>query len=102
MESSTRESKKKKLEFTLNRVAIENWLIYGHCAVTGVKFEWRYFGHNNPLAPSLDRIDPRIGYTDSNCRLVSWIFNRAKGKDTDEDVFEMVRAIYAVKKLGST
>jgi len=43
-------------------------------------------GH--PLRPSLDRIDSNIGYTNSNIRIVSLMYNLAKGKLNDVDFIQ--------------
>lgn len=48
---------------------------------------------DNPWSPSLDRINPKIGYIDGNCRLVTWIYNRAKGSGTDEDVVSFAKGV---------
>lgn len=87
-------SKARNLEFQLPRQDVERWLASGVCAVTGIKFVLDKPG--SPLAPSLDRINPKIGYVSGNCRLVTWIYNRAKGDDTDADVLQMMEAINAV------
>lgn len=33
------------------------------------------------------------GYIDGNCRLVTWIYNRAKGSGTDEDVINFAKGV---------
>lgn len=69
----------------------------GYCAVTGIEFSHAGDGIRSrvsgPFAPSIDRIDPLQGYTQENCRFVIWAFNRFKGADTDEVVFEIARII---------
>jgi hypothetical protein len=47
----------------------------------------------NPWSPSLDRIDPKIGYTLENTRVVVWIYNTAKNVFHDEDVMLMAQAL---------
>jgi len=45
----------------------------GRCAVSGLPFSLAEIGHGRarrPFAPSLDRIDPALGYTPENLRLV--------------------------------
>jgi hypothetical protein len=39
--------------------------------------------HRHPYAPSIDRIDGKLGYTKANCRIVSWIFNQARSNYSD-------------------
>ena len=89
---------KRGLEFTISREFVEASLLAGHCAVTGAKFNLNEGAtRQNPLAPSLDRINPKIGYILGNCRLVTWIYNRAKGDGTDADVFAMAELINALE-----
>jgi hypothetical protein len=67
-----------------------NWLkdkiSNGVCEVTGIPFdinnktEYRV----NPFYPSIDKINPKNGYTIDNCRLVCYIYNIAKGEFSDE------------------
>jgi len=49
-----------------------------------------------PHSPSLDRIDPRKGYTKRNVQVVAWWYNQAKGEYTDEEVLHLCRLV--VKK----
>lgn len=44
----------------------------GRCAISGIPF---VFEKNNPLAPSVDRIDSRLGYTLENVRVVCQAIN---------------------------
>lgn len=56
----------------------------GRCAYTGYEFDlspWKDGGGlQNPYGPSLDRYDPKLGYTESNTRLVLWGVNLMKGR----------------------
>lgn len=66
------------------------------CEVTGLPFDLgpaERPNHINPFAPSVDRIDNSKGYTQDNCRVVVWIYNRAKGPDSDQDVFILASAL---------
>jgi hypothetical protein len=85
------------IEFTIDLEFVNGLISLGCCAVTGIRFEFSRTGtRQNPRAPSLDRINPRVGYVKSNCRLVTWIYNRAKGDGTDQDVIELAEALNAV------
>jgi hypothetical protein len=42
---------------------------------------------------SIDKIDPKKGYTLENSRVVVWIYNAAKNIFTDEDVMRMANAL---------
>jgi hypothetical protein len=91
-------AKNKGLVFELTKDFVAAQLVLGYCSVTNLKFDLS-FGETklNPLAPSLDRIDPTLGYTIKNTRTVCWIFNRAKGDGSDEDVQMLVEAFNAIK-----
>lgn len=74
------------------------WLLekiqIGVCEVTGLPFRLGVQGQGrNPYAPSVDRIDPRQGYTLDNCQVVIWMYNAAKGNWSHEDVIEMAKAL---------
>jgi len=64
---------------------IQERLDKGICEVTGIPFEFveRYGGkagfNHFPWNPSIDKVDPNGGYKKSNCQLVVWAYNRAKG-----------------------
>lgn len=64
----------------------------GLCEVTGLPFTYG-LDARNPWSPSLDRIDPSIGYTIENTRVVVWIFNAAKNVFKDSDVMLMAHAL---------
>ena len=89
---------KRSIVFDLPQETVATWLRAGKCAATGLVLDMKFAAKKlNPLAPSLDRIDPAYGYTPKNTRMVCWIFNRAKGDGTDADVQLLVEALYAVK-----
>lgn len=80
-----------------------DWLLHklenGKCEVTGMPFHIQSYKENpgfdkHPYTPSVDKIDPDKGYTTDNCRLVVWVYNRAKGKYSDSIVLEMAKALY--------
>lgn len=69
----------------------------GICSVTGIPFVFDSPVHQSPFAPSLDRIDPSIGYIPENVRVVIYAYNTAKGIGTDDDVLRMARALLKTK-----
>lgn len=92
-------ARKRGLEFSIDRTFVEAALAIGRCAVTYIAFDLTEGAtRSNPLAPSLDRIDPHIGYVPGNCRLVTWIYNRAKGDGTDADVHKLAEALLAINQ----
>lgn len=63
------------------------------CSMTGIQLSWEGPVKANPIAPSPDRIDHNKGYVSGNVRIVSWIYNRARGNNSDEDVIAMAKAL---------
>ncbi len=94
-------AKKLGLEFSISREIVDSWLKTGKCSVTGVPFDLST-DRDNPWSPSLDRINPKIGYTEFNSRLVTWIYNRAKGSGTDEDVINFSRGVISAIDIRKT
>lgn len=77
---------------------IHRLLEIGSCPITGLKFDFtggtRAQGrHNNPFAPSIDKIIPALGYTDANTRLVIWQYNWMKGELSDDEIFLLCFAV---------
>lgn len=75
------------------------WLVerfLNGCELTGSPFVIRGGIHS----PSIDRIDPDKGYTQSNCRLITLAMNMFKGRGTDADMEEAARAF--LDKLDQT
>lgn len=78
-----------------NELSVEwilNKLQDGKCEVTGLPFTYS-LNARNPWSPSLDRMDPNIGYTLDNTRVVLWIYNASKNVFTDADVLLMAQAL---------
>lgn len=67
------------------------------CLLTGIElqFESHHGGKRNckPFSPSLDRINPKLGYTKENTRLVCTLINLAMNT-FGEDTFRQVAAAY--------
>lgn len=69
------------------------------CPATGDAFvigEGSDYSDRNPMTPSVDKIDPNGGYTMDNCRVVSWFYNLAKARWTDEEVISLCTKIAKV------
>ena len=69
------------------------------CALTGRKFKLHNSRINdksegpNPLGYSIDRIDPKSGYTKDNCRIILFCVNAFKGTMTDEQMISIAQDI---------
>jgi hypothetical protein len=62
------------------------------CELTGIPFRMEKFGYcRSPFAPSVDRIDSRVGYTPRNTRLVAVSVNLALN-EFGEKVLRMIAA----------
>lgn len=86
---------KLNLEFNLTREFIKEQLANGTCKATGIKFRYEMGDTKiiSPFAPSVDKINPKLGYTIDNCQVVCWIYNRAKGDSSHEEVLILARSL---------
>lgn len=86
-------AKEKGLDFDLT----EDWakaLWTGKCAVSGLDFVLGTRGSGPHIwSPTIDRIVPKLGYIQSNCRFILQAVNAMKGALTDEDMLKVARAI---------
>jgi hypothetical protein len=69
------------------------------CPMTGLKFfmDRSDEGTKNPFSPSIDRIEPRLGYTKTNCRIIIFAMN-AMLSDWGENVVQLVMEGYQTKQ----
>lgn len=65
------------------------------CYYSGLKFNYSAI-KNNPLYPSLDRVDSRLGYVPGNIVLVAWFINRAKSDCSVTEFIELLDRLKAV------
>lgn len=94
--SARARARNKKLPFDLTRAWVEDHLRPMVCEATGITLQFKEGEVNasvSPWAPSLDRIDSTLGYTVNNTRVVCWMYNRAKGPQTDTELRVLARAI---------
>ncbi len=95
LRGAQKRAEKKKLPFDLTHEwALNIW--NGHCAITKLPFR---IGQKTmeTFSPSIDRIIPSLGYTQSNCRFVLMGVNALKHCATDNEMLEIAKAI--VEKL---
>lgn len=90
-----RRANRDNIEFSLNLNGIEERVLRGKCEVTDIQFDFSpaTTSSTNKYAPSLDRTDPHKGYTEENVKVVVWIFNRAKGDFSSQDVLEFAKRL---------
>lgn len=87
---------KNRLEFDLDIDWIVDQLKLP-CPRTGARFQLLAsssgYGDRGPFGPSLDKIDPRRGYTKDNVQVVCWWYNVAKQRFTDQEVIDLCRMV---------
>ena len=87
-------AKKLGLPCTLTKGWIEERLKRGICEITGVPFDLQSLGKGmRKYAPSLDRQNPKQGYTEENTRVVVWIYNLWKSTYSDNEVVEFAKIV---------
>lgn len=88
-------SRKHNLPYNLDREWLLEKLKKGVCELSGLVFvrtpPGRYRTH--PFAPSIDRIEPHLGYVKENCRLVCFGVNRARSDWGDEILLQIAQGI---------
>ncbi len=74
-------ARNKNLLFELDFKWAERILSKGKCQLTDIEFILEIpENSSDPQAPSIDRINPKKGYTKRNCKIVLWCVNTAKGE----------------------
>jgi hypothetical protein len=92
--SAARRAGKLGLPCTITKKWIEERLKRGVCEVTGTQFDFKSLGKGmRKFAPSLDRQNPKQGYTEENTRVVVWIYNLWKSNYSDTEVAEFARIV---------
>jgi hypothetical protein len=86
---------KKELPFDLTKDWISKQLEAGVCSVTKIPFSYNVTGAFRFYGATVDRIHPDLGYIQSNCQIVIWGYNAAKGNATHEDVMQLAKALIA-------
>lgn len=89
---------KKGIEFTITGKWFRDKALNGVCEATGLPFNHdkpKERNKKNPYSPSLDRFDPKQGYTPENTKVVLWIHNRAK---SDDDIYTLYTYCKAMVK----
>jgi|SRR5579862_6946461 len=90
MVATARESSKARgLDFAITKADVR---IPSRCPVLGIPLDPSAAPRSANL-PSLDRIDPRLGYVPGNVWVISWRANMLKHNATLEDLEALVRAM---------
>lgn len=103
--SARKRAAQKRLPFEINTYTIRelNTRQNGRCAISNIPLNWipssRLEGQICPFdRASIDRINPKLGYTKGNIQLVIDMANRAKGSHTIKEVVVFCKS---VAKLNS-
>lgn len=64
----------------------------GLCAISGIRMTWMK-GKLSPTSMSMDKIDPSLGYSKGNIRLICHAINMFRGQMQDDQMFMMALAI---------
>ena len=96
-------AKKQQIEFTLTVAWIFERL-KNPCPKTGMPFiiggGGQNFSDRNPYSASIDKISPNEGYTPENCQVVSWLYNCAKQRFSEEDVYDFCLKVVSFKNTN--
>lgn len=86
---------RQKIKFNLTNKWLEITLLKGTCQVSGLEFDLQASKgkSKNPFAPSVDKINPKKGYTKNNCQIVLHAINQAKGEMTMKEYIEITKLI---------
>ena len=88
---------RKGLPFDLTVDWVLTRLKAGSCEVTGFGFEFGPHpdgaGGRHPYGPSVHRVEPALGYTQENCQMVTWLYNRALGPYKHEVLMGLARRL---------
>lgn len=72
------------------------------CKKTGLKFTYIGNGSNfktrPPTTPSVDKINPDLGYTTDNCQLTAWWYNVSKQTYSEEEVLSLAKCLVSTSE----
>jgi len=93
-------AKRYDLPFDLDKEFVLEKLNNGRCELTDLPFSKQLSQKRgrNPMTPSLDRINPKLGYVKSNVRLICFGLNAALG-DWGESIYVKLATAYMNKKV---
>ena len=109
MGNARRRCKAKGIELNITQAWVEKHLIRGTCEITGLHFCFEPRDQNTTRrwdAPSLDRINKDLPYTEDNTRVILWAVNCALaeyGTKTMLPILKaMVKGIESAQKIAAT
>lgn len=84
---SKKRAREYKIPHTITADYVRN-IITDTCPVFGVKFNFLGF-YNNENSPSIDRLDPKLGYVQGNVAIISRKANVIKNAYRSEDILKV-------------
>ena len=97
LHSTRSRAKKRGISFDLTKEWVFEKLSAARCEVSGVAFDFDVDGRRNPFAPSIDRKNPRKGYTIDNCQMIVFSLNAAFGNWGEDSFLVIAKAFVAAK-----
>ena len=93
LSGARKRAKKAGIPFNLS---IEDIVIPDVCPIMGIPFEHNFNGHGGagPYSPTLDRKDPKLGYTRGNVWVISNKANTIKSNATPEELMLVATKVY--------
>lgn len=92
-------AKKNNLEFALTHEHVYKLAQQSNCPISNRPFDWKLAiksdrrGSHTPDSPTLDRIDPRRGYTNDNVWIISYRMNAIKNDGTPQELAMISQAV---------
>jgi hypothetical protein len=81
------------IPFNLDKADIT---IPSHCPVLGIELHWNQGKGYHPDSPSVDKINPKLGYTKGNVRVISARANLLKNDATVEELTKVLEDLHAL------
>lgn len=90
-------AQRKFREFDITLEWVKDILTEGKCQITGIPFEMSLsetnFKNQHPFAPSIDRLDNSLGYTEANCKIIVFSLNAGKSNFNLGDCIKLANAL---------
>jgi hypothetical protein len=92
-------SKEKNIPFDVTATYLQS-LLTDTCPVYGTEFKWIGNGTTLSTSPSLDRINPDLGYVEGNIVVISIKANRIKSAYKAADLYKVADWLYEIENKG--
>jgi len=75
-------------------------LLTDTCPIYGIEFKWAGNGCTLATSPSIDRINPDLGYVEGNIVVISIKANRIKSAYKAADLYKVADWLYEIENKG--